>query len=103
MTALGDSVLLEGKLQLVLRESLLNLWNQISGDCGLWLKITELQIKNELEVCSLSESEPWGRLALEFAFRLVPVPALWCLLSPGCPLSHMLLFLQVYMLTWSHA
>lgn len=58
MTALGDSVLLEGKLQLVLRESLLNLWNQISGDCGLWLKITELQIKNDLEVCSPSESEP---------------------------------------------
>ena len=34
-TALGDSVLLEGRLQLVLRESLLNLWNQISGDYGL--------------------------------------------------------------------
>lgn len=56
MAVLGDSVLLEGKLQLVLREISLNLWNQISGDYGLWLKIIELQIKNEVEACFQSES-----------------------------------------------
>lgn len=69
-------MLLESKLLLALRETLLNLWNQISGDYGLWLKTIELQIKNELEVCYLSKPELWTQLAFEFAFHFIILSAL---------------------------